>query len=111
APVTTTEAPVTTTEAPVTTTEAPPTTTEAPPTTTEAPPTTTGDSSDCEEADRRCSESYPGSYCMRYKLPSVCWGSNELCTCDAGSSTTQPVTGGTCYEEDLRCASLKDGSY
>ncbi|KAF4692144.1 hypothetical protein FOZ60_014098 [Perkinsus olseni] len=72
--------------------------------------TTSASPSGCEEADRKCSESYPGSYCMTYKVPSVCWGSNELCSCSPGS-TTQPATGENCHEEDLRCATLKIGSY
>ncbi|KAF4755608.1 hypothetical protein FOZ63_025022 [Perkinsus olseni] len=72
--------------------------------------TTSASPSGCVEADRKCSEGYPGSYCMTFKVPPVCWGSNELCSCSPGS-TTQPATDENCHEEDLRCATLKVGSY
>ncbi|EER15565.1 hypothetical protein Pmar_PMAR016250 [Perkinsus marinus ATCC 50983] len=130
---TTTEVPTTTTtEVPTTTTTEVPTTTttEVPTTTTTEVPTTTttevrtttttrvsttktsSPSNDCEEADRKCSQGYSGSFCMTYKLPTVCWGSDEPCSCDnIPASTTVPATAGGCYEEDLRCASLKDNSY
>ncbi|KAF4696571.1 hypothetical protein FOZ63_028690, partial [Perkinsus olseni] len=98
---------------PTTTTEVPTTTTVVPTTTAVVPTTTSGSPSDCEEADRKCSEGYSGSFCMTYKLPSVCWGSNAPCSCArvSTSTTTQAATGQKCYEEDLRCASLKESSY
>ncbi|KAF4720571.1 hypothetical protein FOZ62_030305 [Perkinsus olseni] len=77
--------------------------------------TTSQRPSDCEEADRKCSEDYPDSYCMTYKLPNICWGSDEPCTCTPGptpsSTTTEAAAGDDCYEADLRCSTMKQGSY
>ncbi|KAF4649602.1 hypothetical protein FOZ61_001151 [Perkinsus olseni] len=70
---------------------------------------------DCVEADKKCSIKFPDSYCMTYKAPSVCWGSNEPCTCTPGptpsSTTTEVAAGDDCHEEDLRCSTLNQGSY
>ncbi|KAF4660289.1 hypothetical protein FOZ61_004116 [Perkinsus olseni] len=35
----------------------------------------------CRKADSECAASLPGSYCMYWKSPSLCWGSNKACQC------------------------------
>ncbi|KAF4686601.1 hypothetical protein FOZ60_005029 [Perkinsus olseni] len=75
----------TTTAAVVTTTS---TTTAAVVTTT----TTTSGGGDCVDADAFCDSIKPHSYCMYWKLPSTCHGTDVPCSCDSRTTTTEVVT-------------------
>ncbi|KAF4663565.1 hypothetical protein FOL47_005684 [Perkinsus chesapeaki] len=57
--------------------------------TTQSPTPTSGEvttqrsttAPDCHQADLQCSKLVAGSYCMYWKSPSLCWGSDVVCTC------------------------------
>ncbi|KAF4688911.1 hypothetical protein FOZ60_002228 [Perkinsus olseni] len=95
----TSQKPVLPTEEPVsTTTEEPGTTTEEPAsTTTEEPASTTTEVDTSSEittgasttstgpraCDQYCESVATGSFCMTYKLPNLCWGTEQPCSCES----------------------------
>ncbi|KAF4663301.1 hypothetical protein FOL47_005824 [Perkinsus chesapeaki] len=115
-PVIDTTTPVIHTTTPVIDTTTPMITTHVTDTTVHPSDFITTSGGGCDGADRKCADGYPGSYCMSYKSPSVCWGNNIPCSCSSittvsSSSSTHSIAATTCDREDLRCAGLRVGSY